>query len=88
MRLTSDAAFARDGRTSCTWQGFIGNLLLGYCTHRRTNGSTGQQQKLIDAFEAAMFRISVVGQNPDELIDCEHSGEDPRVYTHLIHCFP
>jgi len=53
MRLDSDSAFARDSRTACFWQQFVGN-----------------HDVLINQFQEQMFRVSVVGQNTDELIDC------------------
>ncbi|KZT40748.1 manganese peroxidase isozyme 3 [Sistotremastrum suecicum HHB10207 ss-3] len=56
MRLLSDSNLARDSRTACIWQGFV-----------------GQQTKMVNAFAAAMAKLSVLGQNPGSLIDCSEA---------------
>lgn len=53
LRLQSDAALARDSRTSCVWQSFVTD-----------------QKGMRAAFAAAMRKLSLLGQNESELVDC------------------
>jgi len=56
MRLSSDARFARDPRTACFWQNFVGNheeLVLAFNEQMLRIGFIGQNvERLIDCSEA------------------------------------
>ncbi|KAL0581814.1 fungal class II heme-containing peroxidase [Marasmius crinis-equi] len=53
IRLQSDQALARDSRTACHWQSFVGN-----------------QAQMQSEFQAAMIKLSTLGQDRSKLVDC------------------
>ena len=52
---------ARDSRTACEWQSFVGN-----------------QAKLQSAFKAAMSRLTVLGNDVSQMVDCSDVVRNPH----------
>ncbi|KAF5373896.1 hypothetical protein D9758_000996 [Tetrapyrgos nigripes] len=80
LRLQSDAALARDSRTACEWQSFISKAIASssspkaFKLHRLTpllfSLSTADHQSMITKFENAMLKLSLLGHDQNDLIDC------------------
>lgn len=71
IRLQSDHDLARDSRTACEWQSFVGN-----------------QAKLQNAFKAAFLKMSVLGHNINNMVDCSEVIPVPKPLTKTVPTFP
>lgn len=94
LRLQSDFELARDQRTACEWQSFVGVYPLPRTSHKRTVVSDtliksviDNQAKLQSAFKAAFRKMTVLGHNERDLIDCSDVVPTPPAPASKAH-FP
>lgn len=75
FRLQSDGALARDSRTACTWQSFARMsqfLCVRGCDSMLNVAPVYlvNQALMAQKFAAAMGKLSLLGQNQADLVDC------------------
>lgn len=81
FRLKSDAAIARAPETACIWQSLISESMFRFCFLRKyLTKIQGNQMLLMSAFRAAMIKLAITGQNPDDLYDCSDVIPVPEVW--------
>lgn len=89
MRLESDFALAHDPRTSCTWQMMIStshgthmklpssSLLFSLILNIKNFFRIDEQNLMMTAFQKAMAKLAVTGQDTSKLIDCSEVIPQP-----------
>ncbi|KAI8969784.1 manganese-dependent peroxidase [Trametes punicea] len=81
LRLQSDSELARDERTACEWQSFVSTYQTFHLI------STNNQAKIQSAFKAAFRKMTVLGSNVNDLIDCSDVVPNPPAPASKAH-FP
>ena len=82
IRLQSDYNIARDSRTACEWQSFVGmsSTVLFPCKYL-TRTAVDDQQKLQESFGFIFTMLSTLGHDMNDMIDCSDVIPTPKPFT-------
>lgn len=74
--------FARDSRTACEWQSFVSKYLTLSDIQTPSNKCiTDNQAKMMSAFKAAMLKLSVLGNDINNMVDCSEVIPVPPTFN-------